>query len=216
MIKLISNYPKVIDECYWEFSEDYYKSIESDFINHPGDGSRNINFNHKLYNLIGKDGAYILDIGCGWGESVEDFINDHHIGIGLDGYPLFVKYSKFWHRFPNNFFVCDIGKPFFFEMDEELLLFDVITSWECFEHIKTKDINQVICNINNCSKLGTIFICSIGKTEENVHRTIKNRNWWLKKFEQIGFQEKEMNFGCDLVRNLGNISHYFFMIKTGI
>ncbi|MBF8263315.1 MAG: hypothetical protein HW387_980 [Parachlamydiales bacterium] len=113
---------------------------------------------------------------------------------------------------PNNYFVCDLGRNFKLLKSCEVVLFDVIMSWECFEHIKTDDVDVLLRNIKNHSKTDTIYYFCIGFTECPVHRTVKSRKWWLDKFKQFGLQEKPFNLSQhELIRNLPNLSHYFCM-----
>lgn len=213
MINIISGHTTVSDlDIYYEYTKDHLDGRIPDFINGQVTDFRNIAFHHKLYNMITKD-AKILDIGCGHGESVEDFIIDGYCAVGIDVCPLFRQYSPIWKNVNDNLFCCDVGKPFHFVEDDNLIKFDVITSWECFEHVKTDDIDQLIENVDNNSKSGTLLILSIGNTDEMNHRTLRPKQWWLEKLNKIHFVEKDMNFGNDLIRNLGGISDYFFMVK---
>lgn len=211
---IITEHTKPLDPCYWEFSDPHVQHA-SQWENHSGDGNRDSNFNRKLYKILDNSKAYILDIGCCHGEAVVDFIEDGYTAVCVDGYPL-LPLTPTWKKYPKNFFQCDVGKPFELIENGQTVLFDCIMSWECFEHVKTEDIDCVIANINKHSKKNTLLILSIGKTIENVHRNLQPRGWWLEKLNKIGFVEKDMDFGGDLIRKLQNISEYFFMIKEDV
>ena len=213
MIILKTNFPKVIHPDYWEFADAVIQQNESYWIGHKGDGHRDSEYNRILYSLLENPKAYILDIGCGHGECIEDFIRDGYNAIGIDGNPNYAKYSPIWKNIPDYLFRCDLGKPFRLEEDGELVLFDAITSWECFEHIRELDIDQLLCNIDIHSKNGTLLMLSIGKTQEGNHRTLKPREWWLEKLNKLNFVEKDLKFGDNLVRKLHGLTDYFFMIK---
>ncbi|MBF8263314.1 MAG: hypothetical protein HW387_979 [Parachlamydiales bacterium] len=89
---------EVCDSCYYEFTKEHLGGIEEYFKKTPPlDNSRNKAFNKKIYNL--KPGKLnVLDIGCGGGEAIEDFLEDKHLGIGIDGNPLYIKYSDSWKK----------------------------------------------------------------------------------------------------------------------
>lgn len=211
MIQLISDFLRITGEEYFEYTDEAMNKDEPLWIGHRGDNHRNESFNQKLIKLLNNPNAYVLDIGCGHGECIEDLANLDYNAIGVDGWILFSKYSPTWIRHPELFFRCDLGKPFILVEDGQQLEFDCVMSWECFEHIRECDIDQLIINIDNHTKKDSLFICSIGKTNENVHRTLKDKSWWLERFSSIGLEEKELGFDNDLIRH--TTSDLFFMVK---
>ncbi len=225
-IRVHTDRPYPTDSAYIEFGWDMLEANEKNFINHTGDGAKNEEFNRKVFTLIGPNGS-ILDIGCGCGEAVVDFIDNGHLAVGVDGYKLWQKYKcGGWGKYPKNFFQTDVGHFFYVKHYKEdwlstidnHVVFDLIMSWECFEHVKTDDIDKLMVNIDRHSKLGTYFIGSVSIVEEGyVHRTLHKRGWWLKKFHTIGFEEVkglDEYFGNDLVRNMPGISEIFFLRKV--
>jgi len=118
------------------------------------DNSKNYRFNQKINILFDrfKKPLKILDLGCSGGGFIADCINDGHIGVGLEGSDYSLKIGRAeWGRIPNNLFTCDITKEFTIKLTyneiEELCKFDLITSWEIMEHIKTEDLEQVANNV---------------------------------------------------------------------
>lgn len=214
MFNVKTDYPCPLDKCYWEFYNLTHESY-MEFMTREHDNNYNLQFNKKLYSLIGKDKCYVLDLGCGIGEAVASILRDGHVAVGLDGMSLYkIKPVGPWADHKEYFFNCDFGKPFQVQKNGEAIQFDAVMSWECLEHIKMEDIDVVVENIANHCRQGSFFITSIGRTVDNqpTHRTLKDREWWLNKFYKVGFIEKDLGFGNDLIRR--EDSHYFFMVKN--
>lgn len=70
--------------------------------------------------------------------------------IGVDEY-VFYRLNKigYWHNLTNNFFNCDIIKPFRLQLrdTQALIQFDIITMWEVLEHIAEGDLYSLLGNI---------------------------------------------------------------------
>ena len=170
-----------------------------------GESHRNENFNKKIYELVkDKKCPRILDIGCGGGGFISDCIDDGYEAVGIDlrsGY----RFRKFggWGKHPLNFFLLNAIRPFEIKQRDSIVEFDIITSWEVLEHFSEQDVDKVFENIDKHSKEGTYFFGTASETQETVHRCRKSKDWWLRKFSNIGFNniQKEDYFGKDVIRD---------------
>lgn len=185
--------------------------------------SRNSNFNRKMYELINCPSLHktkedfqprIIDIGCGGGQFVLDCFNDGCLAIGLDGYEIYRKHElAAWPIIPNNLFEADLSEPFQISYDNKPFVADVITSWEFMEHLYEEDLHGVLCNIKLHLKQGGYYICGISTRDEWGHFLLRNNEWWLNRFREIGLiQQPDLvsYFGSDWVRNLED-SMYFVL-----
>lgn len=177
---------------------------------------RNHRFNDKVYQLLNKN-LFYMDIGTGWGGVVEDFINDGHMAVGIDGFYVYEKYLPYlWEKYLNtNFFLTNAAKPFHILWNDERVYFDVITSFEFQEHLFENDQDIYIKNVYNNLKKDGYYICGISYSEQGGHVTVRDRAWWIKKFNEHKFNEcSELYeyFGNDFVHFLGN-SHYLIFKK---
>lgn len=65
--------------------------------------------------------------------------------------------------------------------------FDVVCSFEVFEHIHEEYVNELIWTVMNHMGEGSLFIGTASITEEyDVHITVKTREWWLERFALNG------------------------------
>lgn len=195
---------------YWEFKEQHNRTDEqlrteqvcgkSGMVyNNPyyydepwGESHTNHEYNLEIYrNLGNRTPLYILDIGCGGGGFIEQCVQDGHLAIGIDLGEAYQRLKTFsWKSIPNNLFVRDIGQPLSMTYCKKPIQFDFIHSWDCFEHIKTDDIEQVCQNIQNHCKNQTVIILKIGNDSNEAHRTVFDRQWWVEIFNRYHFFEK--------------------------
>ena len=155
-----------------------------------------------------------LDLGCSGGGLVFDFLLRGHIAAGLEG----SDYSKRalraeWRVIPNHLMVCDISKPFRVSCDDNPAVFDVITAWEVLEHIDRDDLGQLMNNIKSHLSEEGIFVGSVttiqdadAQTGALYHRTVEPKEWWIRKFNELGWEEvKDHPFSFrDFCRGTGN------------
>jgi len=198
---------------------------ESDNINWVSENNHNIAFNNRVNSYFNRK-IKILELGCDGGVVVEQFHNDGHLSLGLDAHPVYLcdnftfecspdllaRRKRSWLNIPDNLFQCNIGKPFKIQYNNEDITFDFIHSWECFEHIATNDVPTLFQNILNHSHIGTIFIGSISNSSEIGHITKQDQSWWSHKFNEIGFENLDINFGTDIIRNIST-SFVLYMIR---
>ncbi len=208
----------VIHNDYFEFESWKIPANVETLKIRGGDYHTNSVFISNIYSWFNRSPLYILDIGCGGARMIEDFVNDGHIGIGLDLNPAYFKHSAgAWGKIPNNLFVCDVGKELcLIETDEVAdsyqIKFDLITSWEALEHIRPEDIDVVMSNIQSHTIVGSYFAGSSSEMQCRVHRLNKNSGWWTNKFNEIGFEIDEdfqNHIGKNYVRDCPQSSYYF-------
>ena len=66
---------------------------KSAWIGHKGDNFHNLNFNRRIAELTGNRKLKILELGCGDGAALSDFINEGHSCIGLDFFPYWSEFN---------------------------------------------------------------------------------------------------------------------------
>lgn len=162
------------------------------FINN----SRSTDFNQQLQDWLKcHSSRSVLDIGCAGGGMVHDMLEMGIDAVGLEGSDYCLKNQvREWPLIPGNLFTCDVTNPFTLFKDGVAHQFDVVTAWEFMEHIEEVDLPGVMQNINNHTRLGSLFICSIAEFSSlvdgvDMHRTIHNRKWWKDVFFHFGWQE---------------------------
>lgn len=181
-----------------------------------GEGAvSNRNFNTALYSLVPIKPMKLLDVGCGSGRLVEDCINDGHMAYGIDANFWYRKLGTHsWGRFPDHFFLADAGKEFTLYENNEVVKFDVITSWEFFEHIRPTDLGQLVKNIGKHSRVGTWLIFSANQfLDLPWHKTIKNKKEWADVFKPEGFESTDIDFKNNVSRCI-RTSVYCYLRKT--
>ncbi len=161
------------------------------------DNSVNERFNAKLFALMASRTPFheikILDLGCAGGGFVRSCLNRGAFAIGLEGSDFSKKrYRAEWPLLADKrLFTADISRPFALFRKQETLCFDVITSWEVFEHLAEERVDQAIQNIRTHLKESGLAILSISPNDSTVngtqlHLCIQSKSWWLEKFHQHG------------------------------
>ena len=183
---------------------------------HPR-GIKNDNTRHlRLVNTIEsyfKKKVSHLDLGCGGGGLVFDFLVSGHTSIGLDGSDFAKKGSlNHWQIIRHNLFCADITKKFLINdySSLEIITFDLITAFEVLEHLEESDIPGLINNLKTNMHKKSIFMCSVATFEDKEqeivwHKTIKSKDWWIKKFTKNGFKDISNQFSyLDYARGSSN------------
>ena len=75
---------------------------------------------------------------------------------------------------------------------EQLIQFNVVTSWELIEHIAEDDLAGVASNRERHLASGGLWIMSVSPNEEiingvRLHQTVETKSWWLAKFTAFGW-----------------------------
>jgi len=165
------------------------------------DKSTNLGFIEKL----GEHRWGLLDLGCGGGKFVKD-CNDNGIpAVGVEGSPHYFNYKwSEWATVPDKLFLCDITRPFKFNVK-----FGYVTAWEVMEHIPEESLETLFDNVkDNCCGSFVVSVsnkdCPSKDGKVDYHVTKKDKDWWIKRFEDSGFirnHEEEELFEGSWVRN---------------
>jgi hypothetical protein len=150
---------------------------------------------HCINNL--GDGIKVMDVGVGAAGLVFEFLAKGIFAVGVDGADYCRKYKiGYWPLISDSLFNADITKPFYFLdlKDNERVLFHLITSWECLEHINETDLLALFKNINNNLTEDGYFIGSIStlpyvdEKGQPYHLTVKSKQWWSRIFNEGGLE----------------------------
>lgn len=156
------------------------------------------------------------DLGCAGGGLVFDFIISGNQAIGIEGSNLSKNSGRaHWAVIPSALFVADITKPLSVRVKsgDSPAKFDVISAWEVMEHIPENLLPGLFKNIRDHLADGGLFVCSIATfpdfdpvTGAVWHVTLKDRNWWVSKFSQGGFDQLDESpfVISDYARGSGN------------
>lgn len=165
----------------------------------------------------------VLDLGCGGGQLCVDFSKKSYVknSIGLDGVAGTLNLYN-WYHYKNNLFNVDISKEFsILNEDDEIMKFDLITSWEVIEHLTEDDLEVFFENSYKHLSEDGIFIGSIAlfpdtrdefgfhqdhpnynpKTKQYIlHQSVfpeeKWRNDILSKYKVLEYPLKNKNYKC--------------------
>ncbi len=176
----------------------------NDHINPHGtanDNSKNMQFVQVITKYYGRS-AKVIDIGSAGGGLIEDFVNNNHLAIGIEGSDYSAKIGRAaWNKLYNkNLFTCDVTEPFQIKYNDINFVADVITLWEVWEHFKEDKIPQVIDNILKHLRpggllVGTISCSSFGN--EPWHQCVQPPEWWdnlfAKDFRFDPYIKKDMD-----------------------
>ena len=100
-----------------------------------------------------------------------------------------------WKTIPGNLFTCDITKHFqvskLVNNSYVNMKFHVITCWEVMEHLEIPGIEGLCKNVLNHLEDEGIWVMSICYVDDiingvNLHRTVKQKDWWVEKFNSLG------------------------------
>ena len=185
------------------------------------DSTRHAGFNAKLAKLIPE--PRLLDFGCAGGGLVASIIEDGGFAAGIDGSDYNQKHNRSeWAKRPESFFLADLTHPFILSEDDEekVAEFDVVTAWEVLEHIPAHLVPAVMNNAAVHLAPWGFFICSISRmpdrwAKHDYHATVKSRDWWLRTFADLGWDEDaEMfeYFDPDWVRGPANGMNSFPLV----
>lgn len=154
---------------------------------------RPYDFVSHCIDLLGNEFS-VLDLGCGGGGLVFEFLSNQIFAIGLDGSDHCRRYKQgYWPILVQNLLTCDISESFIFERSASDYKFDLITAWEVLEHIPEDRIDRVLGNVKLNLSADGCFIGSISMVEYNAengnpyHVTLRSKEWWVTKFRESGF-----------------------------
>lgn len=159
-----------------------------------------------------------LDIACGPGTFIGNFLDDRSIGLDISDNQ--ISYAKnTYGSLSNQFYLKDMNKEF----DDEKN-YDVITLLEFIEHISTEEVNSLILKcMNKLNENGKIIITTpnyrglwlllekIVSLVGPVDYKLQHINRYTKK--RI---EKELNFENLTVKKYINFGIFFSFINTNL
>ena len=212
MFKVLTDYKLCPDNrltvAGFNYSEEFVRS------SYGLKGTSNKEFNRLAYSLFDKEDIFILELGSGDGNFINDCVEDAKNAVGLDGFWILDKFKPGrWALLPNNLFSCDVCRLFTMLFCGVAVKFDLITSFEFMEHLFEEDVDGTIMNIADHLKDTGYYICSISTRNCDGHFCIRDREWWLAKFEKynlIETQEFYSKFDNKYLRNLSD-SMYFIL-----
>lgn len=152
--------------------------------------------------LIDKDRLNFLDIGCGAGGLVFDFIKRGHFAVGLDGSDACKQKDVGYWNYLKHLHTCDVSETYkILDESNKRIQFDIVSMWEVFEHIQEEKCNSVLKNIHDHLSADGLFVGSISQQEyvnqESgicYHVTLKSKSWWYEKFKKNKFKIVESQF----------------------
>ena len=208
-IKLITDHPVA------------YKSL--DHLHPHGtirDNTRYPRFVEQCEEILDKrTGLSFVDVRCSGGGMVLEAALRGHTAMGLEGSDSSKKEQRAeWRLLGDRLQTCDVTKPFHIEcLDGSKKKFDIITAWEVMEHIQESDLPQMLHNIKNHLSDTGYFVASIANWEDidsesgiNWHVTLHGYEWWIKLFEDAGFEiHSDLFEPIDMARGTYNPPHCY-------
>jgi cyclopropane fatty-acyl-phospholipid synthase-like methyltransferase len=181
-----------------------YTGHEFDGTNNPecpgygrGDGTRTIGESeHASYRALAEsiankfpDVKSILELGCGAGN-----LSAHYRSLRPEVLYVTVDINAESPTLglinPDTHAIAFTDRPFNIVDEEtgELLKFDLILSFEHFEHIPEERIENLFQNILKHSKTGTIGLATAAAFHSIIHPTIWERETWYEVFKTYGLE----------------------------
>ncbi len=145
---------------------------------------------------------YVLDLGSGSGQ-LSNYIrklDPNIITVTVDANREVVNSPYI----DDNHFIARTDEELnFTDVHGNKILFDLIISFEHFEHISDSSVKQLLENIKNHSKIDTHLIFTACTTEypaddhKHIHCNAQPREYWIQNIQQYGFQPYDGNFILD-------------------
>lgn len=142
---------------------------------------------------------YVLDLGSGSGQ-LSNYIrslDNNIVTVTVDANRDVVKSPYI----DDNHFIARTDLPLTFtDSNGNPILFDLIISFEHFEHIEDNAVDTLMQNINKHSKAGTHLIftaCTVeypSNDHKHIHCNARQRDYWIDKINKIGFNVYESGF----------------------
>lgn len=149
------------------------------------DNTTSLPFIQEVEQFFGLGTIKMLDLGCAGGQLVIDFASRGHDAKGIDGSDYNVRNKqKNWKDHHNTkLFTADLCAPLFFEEDDQVEKFELITAWEVIEHLKPLDLNQFFVTVSRHLRENGIFVGSISTNEDVVngvrlHQSVFTEDHW--------------------------------------
>ena len=134
----------------------------------------------------------VLELGCGpahlfrflRGLGLMDY-------VGIDGHPTFVDMNRYLIGYREHFRTYNIQERIQLSDDStKNLTFDMILCFEVLEHIREDKIDAIIWTMRQHLHKGSVVFCTASTVcGMDVHVLIRDRKWWLSRFEEFGLIE---------------------------
>jgi hypothetical protein len=118
-----------------------------------------------------------VDVGCGMGYAIKEFLKYCNFIEGIDG-SLYVKENS---SFKDNIIYHDFSKEKYIPTKK----YDLAWSSEFLEHVEEKYMDNYF-SIFQKSKYCAVTYADIGQSG-HYHVNCQNKNYWIEKFNQYGF-----------------------------
>ena len=165
-----------------------------------GDGIRTAGENeHATYKRLAESISYnypdvksVLELGCGAGNLSAHFRsyrpNALYVTVDINAVS-----PTLGHINPDYHVVAFTDRPFNIvdEQTGKTIKFDMILSFEHFEHIPAERIDNLFTNITNHSKKGTVGLATAAAFGSVIHPTVWDRNTWYEVFKKHGLEPTE-------------------------
>ena len=199
-VRFLSEMPKYSLVCSQSLALESNDHLEPEST-FEGEVSR-VEFVHACERITAKDKLKFLDVGCGSGALVYDFISCGHFAVGVDGSDACKAKGQGYWNLIKHLHNCDITQDFrFLDKAEKNITFDVISMWEVFEHIPKDLCGQVLDTIRAQLSENGLFVGSISQLEyvnadtgTPYHVTLESKEWWQELFCQHGLILIESEF----------------------
>ncbi|MGD9276206.1 MAG: class I SAM-dependent methyltransferase [Candidatus Pacearchaeota archaeon] len=162
--------------------DELYK-LEGYFGSEASPGLKRTN---QLINLVGGKIKTILDVGCGSGHSVREFLKK---GYGCKG----VETSEYLIKNQLRDLVKKglVKKNSADNLEFEDKSFDITFCTDVMEHIPINEIPRAIKEMSRVSRRYLFFTIEYGPSDfkeggKDLHVTQRNRRWWIKTIERFG------------------------------
>lgn len=141
----------------------------------------------------------VMDIGCAGGQLIVDHCLLGDIAVGLEGstHVLNGAGKNNWLNYNNkNLFFCDASRPYEVKINNEIVKFDYIQSWEVLEHIPESRLDVFLSNIKKHLSEDGLFCGSIAQTQcsSGNHVSLLSLDKWIEKFKNIGLSFSSYKF----------------------
>jgi len=161
-----------------------------------GDGIRHAEeSDHVTYFNLAKDlhtqfpnANKILELGCGAGN-----LSAHYRSLSPDSLYVTMDINAIsptlGHINPDTHVVGFTDRPFnIVDENDSTIKFDLVLSYEHFEHIPEKRLNQFLKNIKNHIHQNTTIVATAASFSSVIHPTAWSREQWNNKLDESGFQ----------------------------
>lgn len=167
-----------------------------------GDGIRHANpTDHPTYYNLAKaiydihpEAEYILELGCGAGNLSSHYrsINPNNIYVTMD---INAVSPTLGLIDPETHVIGFTDRPFNITdvKTNETIKFDLIVSFEHFEHIPEERLDCLLNNIKNHCHNRTLIIATAAKQSSPIHPTTFSKEKWKEILEKKGFELVEGN-----------------------